>query len=227
MTISMLLLRLILLALLVAACGNQQTDNTDADTQNDVRDEMVEQQKKAVLEYARQSASQFKSAFRRGYRLGKPAGVQDLSDNDRWACNHDLTSYLDQMRSINEWQQGHNITKSFLSSKVQTPYIYELEQLTAYWMLREVLAQQPIGKEVQEATGFYTDLLLLNENPDVLMASEVLPRLEGFWNKDQLRKSARLFRERFDRSKDKADEATRALNESKPLKEAYQLLAAY
>jgi hypothetical protein len=93
------------------------------------------------------------------------------------------------IRTASGWQQADQHTRALLEESSAAPQYYR-EQVAAHWMLERWLLEGQPTPEKQKATGFYTELMLENGNPQGQLIQPALEQLKGVWAEGRVAKAA-------------------------------------
>ena len=93
------------------------------------------------------------------------------------------------------WQQANQRSRALLSEPSSAPQHYR-EQVAAHWMLKHWLLKGNPSLEKQKATGFYTELMLENGNPQGQLIQPALEQLKGRWSEERITKAASVMARR-------------------------------
>ena len=83
------------------------------------------------------------------------------------------------------WEEADRAIRALLAEESELPQ-YQREQIAAQVMLRQWFLEGETTAEEQEALGYYTALLVDNNNPQARMIEDALVRLEGYWDDERI-----------------------------------------
>ena len=110
------------------------------------------------------------------------AYVQNLS----LEASNGISAARAAIRGNNTWQEVDLAVREELTRFEEHPMRQKVEQLVAHTMLRERLLSTETSEEKLEAVGFYTRLLVDNDNPDAAVVLPALQALDGYWTGDEV-----------------------------------------
>ncbi len=87
---------------------------------------------------------------------------------------------------VEDWRSLHKINVEAVNNNK-----YIDRQLTACFMLDEILLKQETTPEVQEAISYYTKQLMVNKNLEYTIVSRSLEKLKGYWPAQQISQAAK------------------------------------
>ena len=100
-----------------------------------------------------------------------------------------MAFYRAAVVSADNWQDADGAVRKLLAEKSEVPQ-YIREQTAAQVMLRKWFSEGETTTEQQEALGYYTSLLIDNNNPQARTVEDALVRLEGYWDDQQIAEAA-------------------------------------
>lgn len=96
-------------------------------------------------------------------------------------------SSIRQIANAPSWQQAHQIAQKILEEFRDHPFAFGIEQEVSSSMLRSFFIRLEPKGEALIAMKYYMDVLYRHQNfREVSLMAQMLPRMQGVWNKEQL-----------------------------------------
>lgn len=96
-------------------------------------------------------------------------------------------SSIRQIANAPSWQQAHQIAQKILEEFHDHPFAFGIEQEVSSSMLRSFFIRLEPKGEALIAMKYYMDILYRYQNfREVSLMAQMLPKMQGVWNKDQL-----------------------------------------
>ncbi len=127
---------------------------------------------------------------------GTPEGIveDDLSMEERQQrlkkTNEVVLDFMTVAKDAETWEEADFEVRNLLSAQAYDTQPYYLEQSAAGVMLNVWLLDEEDARMDQEATAYYTQLLLKNRNPNAALILAGLKSLDGYWSAEQVTQSA-------------------------------------